>query len=112
VGQKKILEKQIKIEERIIKDIMKKYGNKIDLKKSPYLIVEIIRNYGQYFGSWAGTDCESRPLPGGVPPAPTPTPPAPGPAEMFDFRERYMILTKDINSLTKRIEKLEKMIKS
>lgn len=33
-------------EDKFIKEIIKRYGETLDLKSSPYLIVEIIRNYG------------------------------------------------------------------
>jgi hypothetical protein len=33
-------------EDKLIKEIIKRYGETLDLKSSPYLIVEIIRNYG------------------------------------------------------------------
>ena len=32
-------------EDKLIKEIIKRYGETLDLKSSPYLIVEIIRNF-------------------------------------------------------------------
>jgi hypothetical protein len=33
-------------EDKLIKEIIKRYGETLDLKSSPYLIMEIIRTYG------------------------------------------------------------------
>lgn len=39
---------------RIIKEIQKKYGNVIDLEKSPFILIEILRNYGKLFDDNGG----------------------------------------------------------
>lgn len=53
-----------KKDEKVIKEIIKRYGPTLDLKSSPHLIVEIIRRYG---GDLAGSVEKCLP-PGGPPP--------------------------------------------
>ena len=50
---------------KVVKEIIKRYGNVLDLKSSPYLIVEIIRQYGSQLDITAVADCLP---PGGPPP--------------------------------------------
>jgi hypothetical protein len=52
-------------EDKLIKQIIERYGETLDLKSSPYLIVEIIRIYGPLIGSAVAT---SSCLPPGGPP--------------------------------------------
>lgn len=54
-----------KKDEKVVKEIIKRYGSTLDLKSSPYLIVEIIRQYGGRIGGPAAADCLP---PGGPPP--------------------------------------------
>ncbi len=49
---------------RIVKDIIKRYGETIDLGSSPYLIVEILRQYGPKIDGGAVATCQP---PGGPP---------------------------------------------
>lgn len=93
---------QTKKEEKAILEIMKKYGNNIDLKKSPYLIAEIIKQYGPIFDPKILVS--SGPVPGshGVPP-----PPPPGPQDSFDPKKHILSLTQQITKLNASIKKLE-----
>jgi hypothetical protein len=50
-------------DDKIVKDIIKRYGETLDLKSSPYVIVEIIRQYGPKLGGVAAS-CQP---PGGPP---------------------------------------------
>lgn len=50
-------------DEKVIKEIIARYGATIDLKKSPFLIVEILRQFGPRVGGPA-QDCAP---PGGPP---------------------------------------------
>ena len=50
-------------DEKIVKEIIARYGVTIDLKKSPFLIVEILRQFGPRVGGLA-QDCAP---PGGPP---------------------------------------------
>ena len=56
-------------EDKVVKDVIKKYGETIDLKETPYVLVEILRAYGRVFEEGDG----------GLPPGGTPPPPPPGP---------------------------------
>ena len=51
-------------DDKVVKDIVKRYGNAIDLKSSPYVIVEIIRQYGPKLGGGIAASCQP---PGGPP---------------------------------------------
>jgi hypothetical protein len=50
-------------DEKAVKEIMARYGDTLDLKKSPYVIVEIIRQFGPQLGG-VRTACAP---PGGPP---------------------------------------------
>jgi hypothetical protein len=51
-------------EEKVIKEIIERYGEEINMKKTPYIIVEIIRNFG---GRLVGGVVASCAPPGGPP---------------------------------------------
>lgn len=51
-------------DDKVVKEIIKRYGSTLDLKGSPYLILEIIRQYGSRLGGPVA-DCLP---PGGPPP--------------------------------------------
>lgn len=53
-----------KSDARIVKKIIEQYGHTLDLRASPYVILEIIRQYGDKLGGPAA-DCAP---PGGPPP--------------------------------------------
>jgi hypothetical protein len=55
-------------DEKIVKEVIARYGATIDLKKSPYLIVEILRQFGPRVGGPVA-DCAP---PGGPPKLHTP----------------------------------------
>jgi len=57
-------------DDKIVLEIIKRYGPTLDLKESPYLIVEIIRQFGSKLGGLAET-CQP---PGGTPPPRPKTP--------------------------------------
>ncbi|MFC7519786.1 2OG-Fe(II) oxygenase [Xanthomonas populi] len=52
-------------DDKIVKDIIKRYGGTLDLKSSPYLIVEIIRQFGPQLGGGVAASCQP---PGGTKP--------------------------------------------
>jgi hypothetical protein len=52
-------------EEKVIKEIIERYGEEINMKKTPYIIVEIIRNFGGRLVGRVVADCAP---PGGPPP--------------------------------------------
>ena len=39
------MKKQVKAQEKAINEVIKKFGDKIDLKKSPFLLVEIAQHF-------------------------------------------------------------------
>ncbi len=53
-------------DEVVILEIIERYGHTLDLKKSPYLITEIVRIYGPRLGGGIAAECAP---PGGPPKA-------------------------------------------
>jgi hypothetical protein len=83
-------------DDKIVKDVIKKYGSQIDLKAQPYVLTEILRTYGR------GLDDD-----GGLPPGGTPPPPPPGPAaRRFDNE----MLLKEIQSVGRQVKALSAKI--
>ena len=92
--------KKVRDQERAIRDIIKKYGETINLRKSPYLIAEIVRNYSHIFGSTNG------PLAGEPPPG---TPPVPGSLPQFSPKEIFEEIARigvNVRKLSSKIDKL------
>jgi hypothetical protein len=94
----------MKAQEKAIKDIIKKYGETINLKKSPYLIAEIIRNYGSVFD--INILAQSGPTPGSHG---TPPPPPPGPTSN-PFQQMFINIQKELSTLTKEVKALNSKI--
>jgi hypothetical protein len=94
-------------DEQIIKGVTARYGHVIDLRKTPYLIVEILRTFGG--GVLDVPD-------GGVSVAGVGTPPSPGPAggintlgnvvDNVQLMKEILKLSKQVSLLTERVEKL------
>jgi hypothetical protein len=51
-------------QEKVIKEVIARYGETINLKKAPYVLIEIIRQYGGVGGGIRSADCAP---PGGPP---------------------------------------------
>ncbi|MBS0180711.1 MAG: hypothetical protein JSR20_18310 [Nitrospira sp.] len=51
-------------DEKVIKEIIVRYGDTLNLKKTPYVITEIIRQFGRRLGGGLQMDCQP---PGGPP---------------------------------------------
>ena len=51
-------------QEKVIKDVIARYGETINLKKTPYVLIEILRQYGGVVGGGRAADCAP---PGGPP---------------------------------------------
>jgi hypothetical protein len=92
--------KQIKKEEKAILEIIEKYGEIINLKKSPYLIAEIIREYLSVFSPVS--EGESGPVPGSHG-----TPPPPGPHGIFDFERKLNEVIQEVSKLSSRLNQVE-----
>ena len=99
-------EKIIKKQEKVIKEIIKRYGENINLKKSPYLIAEIIREFSPVFV--VPDVSQSGPVPGSHG---TPPPPPPSPTGMSDPRDQVIKLTTQVNTALKKITQLEAKLK-
>ncbi|HET9640537.1 MAG TPA: hypothetical protein VFP12_15160 [Allosphingosinicella sp.] len=52
-------------EDKLVLEIIERYGETIDLRRTPFLIVEIIRQYGPKLGGGIAAECLP---PGGPPP--------------------------------------------
>jgi hypothetical protein len=95
----------MKKQEQAIKDIVKKYGETINLKTSPYLIGEIIRNYAHVFSPnlAPGNADDSAPEPG--------TPPVPGGLPELNAKVILTELAKLSNNVKLVHQKLDKLLK-
>lgn len=54
----------MKKQEKVIKEVIKRYGETINLKKTPYVLIEILQQYGGVEGGGIRADCAP---PGGPP---------------------------------------------
>lgn len=99
-------EQMVKKQEKVIKDIIKRYGQTIDLKKSPYVIAEIIREFSTAFPN-PGL-AQSGPVPGSHG---TPPPPPPSPTDMGNPKDQYTQLSAELKKAVKRITQLEAKLK-
>lgn len=54
----------MKQDDRIVRDVIERYGDTIELRETPYVIIEILRQFGPEIGSSPAADC----LPPGGPP--------------------------------------------
>jgi hypothetical protein len=94
-------------DEILVKDIIKRYGDTIDLKKNPHLIIEILRTHGKGFAEVPD---------GGVSVAGVGSPP--GPAKIgtslgnvvdnAQIMKEILRLSKQVNTLTEQLQKTKK----
>lgn len=99
IGKKKLSD------EELIKDVIVRYGEVIDLRKTPHLIIEILRTHGG--GVVAMPD-------GGVSVAGVGTPPGPAGGinslgnvvDNVQLMKEILKLSKQLGTLTERIDKL------
>ena len=94
---------------RIVKEIAKKYGPVIDLERSPFVLVEIIREFRNRFdedGGGGGVSPSS--IAGSGPPDPPEPPPSPPePPELEGVVTRMLLtLQKDIKELNRKLDKI------
>ena len=82
-------------DDKIIKDIIKRYGGTLDLTRQPYLIVEIIRQYGPKIDGGFVAQCQP---PGGPPKLP----------DLEDLLREFKTRTAEIARLSASIEKATK----
>jgi hypothetical protein len=89
----------MKKEEKIIKDIVKKYGGIIDLKKNPFIITEILRKFGPLMEPDGGTPC------GGVPnPPPPPNPSRTGSIDNSDVMKEVLKVLRQVSVVSKEVK--------
>ena len=110
----------MKKEEKVILDVIKKFGDVINLRETPHVLFEIFRQFGGIIVAEipdAGPPPPPPPpppLPGGVPPtAPEPPPPSPEPSQFGKFKgedimREILKLSKEIVLLRKDIATLKK----
>ena len=98
--------------EKLVKDVMRRYGPVINLKEAPYLLIEILRHYGKNFDDVpdGGLPCAGVP-PQPSPPAPEPpSPEPPGPSSMpmrnFDLAKQIKILIDTVGKMDDKINRL------
>lgn len=84
---------------KIIKEIIKRYGDTIDLARNPYLIVEIIRQYGPKVDGGVAAECLP---PGGPPPPSGPHPTHPDPSYLL---EELRVKAEEMNRLSAALQK-------
>jgi len=98
---------------RIVKEIEKKFGKVIDLERSPFVLVEIIREFGHRFdedggGGSGGVSPSS--IAGSGPPDPPEDPPAPDPPDPPELEglvtRMLLTLQKDIKALNRKLDKI------
>jgi hypothetical protein len=91
----------------VVAEIAKRYGHTIDLKKSPGVLVEILRNYGSVLdpdpnGGTGGVSPSSIAV-AGPPPPPPPPPPSVNEGEgqilLADVMRAILNLQRDINTI-------------
>ena len=90
----------------LVNEIAKKYGSVIDLKKSPAVLVEILRNYGRVLdpdpgGGTGGVSPSSIAVAGPPPPPPPPPPSEAGDVRLADVMRAVLNLQRDISSINK-----------
>jgi hypothetical protein len=101
------MESEKRHEEHLVKDIITRYGEVIDLRKNPFVIVEIIRNFSG--GIAAVPDA-------GVSVAGVGSPPGPGPAGQIGalgnvvdnaaIMKEVLKLSRQVNELAEHVQKL------
>lgn len=84
----------MKNETKIVEQIIKRYGEVLNLKENPSVIIDIIRRFGQDDG--------------GLPPGGTPEPP-PGPTSFQDQPTNEDIM-KQLLKVTKKLNRLQKQL--
>jgi len=99
---------------QIVKEIENKFGRVIDLERSPFVLVEIIREFGHRFddddGGGGGGGVSPSTIAGSGPPDPPEDPPAPDPPDPPELEGLVtrMLLTmqKDIKELNRKLDKI------
>ena len=100
---------------RIVKEIERKYGKVIDLERSPFVLVEIIREFGRQFADDDGGGGSGGVSPSSIavagPPDPPEDPPAPDPPDSPDVpigmvTKLLLTMQKDIKALNRKLDQI------
>lgn len=86
-------------EDKIVRGVIRKYGDTINLKETPYVLIEILRSYGRLFDD--GGDGGSPP--GGTPPPPPPTGPDMRRIDMAMLMQEILKLSRQVKTLSAKI---------
>jgi hypothetical protein len=102
-----------KKEATIVKDIATKYGNVLDLKKEPSVLIEILRNYGRVLddNGGGGTGGVSPSSIAGSGPPPTPPPSVKDGevvVQLADVMKAILKLHGDVKTISKIVKQLVK----
>jgi hypothetical protein len=84
-------------EDKIVQEVVKKYGDQINLKETPYVLTEILRTYGKLFD-----DPDGGLPPGGTPP---PTGPASRRVENAELLTEILKVGRQVKALQAKIGK-------
>ena len=86
-----------RVDEKIVKEVIRKYGEVIDLRETPYVLIEILRKY----------QLRLTPDDGGLPPGGVPTPPSPGPAlrvvDMSVLLKAILELSREVKAIKRKL---------
>lgn len=88
----------------IVDEITKKYGRTLDLKASPGVLIEILRNYGRVVdddngGGGTGGVSPSTIAGSGPPPAPPAPSEGPGDVRLADIMKAVLNLQRDVQTI-------------
>jgi hypothetical protein len=87
-------------DEVIIEQIVKRHGEVINVRKSPDVIIDIIRTFRSVLDENGG-------LPGGVPPSPPPPPPGPssmgGEPTVSDVMKEVLKLSRAVEDIARKL---------
>jgi hypothetical protein len=86
-----------KQDDKVVRQIIKRHGEVINLRENPAVIIEIIRQFGRVFDEDGG-------LPGGVPPSPPPGPTSiQGSISNEELMREILKLQRAVSRITKQI---------
>lgn len=95
---------------RIVKEIERKFGKVIDLEHTPFVLVEIIQQFGHRFdegssGTGGVSPGVSTVAVGITPPPPPPPPPTEGLENTF-LAQAILTMQRDIKALSRKMDRL------
>jgi len=85
-------------EDQIVREVMRKFGATINLRETPYVLIEILRAYGRLFDDGDGGS-----PPGGTPPPPPPPGPDVRRVDMFMLMQEILKVSREIQALSAKL---------